>query len=72
MSGTNNGYSGGVLTNPPANYGDGGQKGALWLLQYKALMSHQKLGHVLEPVFDATLPAKESTPLVAGTNDTAM
>ncbi len=72
MSGTNNGYSGGVLTNPPANYCDGGQKGAMWILQYEAFISHKKLGHVLDAGFDATLLAKESTPLVTGTNDDAI
>ena len=72
MSGTNNSYNGGVLTNPLANFGDGGQKGVMWILQYKAFMSHKKLGHVLEPGFDAMLPANKSTPLVAGTNDAAI
>ncbi len=72
MSGKNISYNGGVLTNTPANFGDGGQKGAMWILQYEAFMSYKKLGHVLDAGFDATLPAKELTPLVTGTNDMAI
>ena len=39
------------------------------LLQYKAFLSHKKLGHVIQPGFDATLPATEGEILAAGQNN---
>ncbi len=58
--------------NPPPSNGEGGQKGAMWILQYKAFLSHRKLGHVLQPGFDEMFPAAKSTVLRVGTDDAAI
>ena len=60
------------MTNPPASYDGGGQKGAMWMLQYKAFLLYKKLGHVLQPRFNATLPTTKAEVLVVGTNDVAI
>ena len=61
-----------MLTNPPASYGDGGQKGAMWMLQYEAFLSHKKLGHAIQSEFDNALPGTETEALTVGTDNEAI
>ena len=63
--------NGGVLANPPACDGSGGQKGGMFLMKFEAFLAAKGLSKVITTGFDATLPATEATALTSPTDDVA-
>ncbi len=44
----------------------------MWILQYKAFLSHKKLGHVIQSGFNNMLPGTETEALTVRTDDEAI